>query len=381
MYIPHRPQAQVLRSDKHAQVVLSGRGWGATICGVLWAWQQATLWRRHVKWLTAPSQRMGHIWEMIQVHSAPTDRSLAKINVSGGFALKFSDGGSIEIVLAQHVDRIREADNVAYVIDQATTVPSQFWYACLEAAKDRDARALIMGSKEHNNGKFAKFYAECTDLFFTNKIDTFTFWTKDNPYHSASALDDARKTMSAQAYRDTFEPSAVHNPTDLPNWEALVEDCMSTYNPGGLGEPAIMSIVRDIDETIVILLGKASGKMLEHITLPRYLTFDQLVPRLLAINLNHQGGVTNIVVEANSTGAPFADNLSKHMRARAVHHTAEITNALYNAIEQKEVRLLDVFDLSVGLKKVKPNSSVAALALAWDERGRVWARHTPSSYT
>lgn len=218
-YEPHRLQ-KILHDDKHRfKTIVCGRRWGKTIFAINELLKQALLTPHTDYWYVAPIYKQAKLiaWQRFKYYAAT---AAIKFN-EAELLLTLINGSTIRLVGADSADSLRGVGLSGVVIDEFADIKRTVWQSVIRPTlSDKEGWAIFLGTPR---GKLNQLY----EMFITDPIqndkhyknidgqnissnENFKSWkflTSDNPYILKEEIEQARRELAPQYFRQEYEAS------------------------------------------------------------------------------------------------------------------------------------------------------------------------------
>lgn len=201
LYTPFAGEALVHASKARFRVVDAGRRFGKTdidineIVRAAWEKPEYPYW-----WLSKTSQQTHRAFRLIKQHFAP---AIAEENKSEMF-FHLKSGGSIEFKSAEQGDALRGEGLGGVIVDEAAFVDRQVWEDCIRPSLADTGGWALLTSTPHGHNYFYQLYLRGQDRAANPDWESWKFPSWENPYLAASEIDDVRRTLPADVFKQEF---------------------------------------------------------------------------------------------------------------------------------------------------------------------------------
>lgn len=200
----HANQKIVWDSQARFKVVVAGRRWGKTTLAVYYLVLKALECQDPLEWVyyVAPTfqQAKDVVWTTLLSVAHPVIKSLR----SNEGIVELVNGVRIGIKGSDRPDTMRGVGLYFCVIDEMADMKPSVWEEILRPALTKSkGHVVFIGTPKGRN----HFWQLCEDHANDDDWEIFHFKTIDNPYLDPEEIEEARKTMSSQAYRQEYEAS------------------------------------------------------------------------------------------------------------------------------------------------------------------------------
>lgn len=265
----HQKQLEVFTSDSRFRVVAAGRRFGKSylsaveliIHGLKDKNQYGVDIRDKEVWYIAPTfqQAKDIMWNLLKA----LGEEVIESTLENTATIKLVNGRTIKLKGSDRPDTLRGVGVSFVVLDEYAFMKPEVWDLIIRPTlADVKGSALFIGTPEGKN----HFY----DLWLQGSNEEFDDWTSflykstDNPVLDSQEIDTARKTMSADAFRQEFEASfnasggGAFKSSDL----IYVDDDHTTgltyiaVDPAGFSETdgMVKSSAKRLDETAIAVV-------------------------------------------------------------------------------------------------------------------------------
>lgn len=218
-YKPHPKQLELHNCDKRFRTLVCGRRWGKTIFAIneLIKWAMIN---PGDYWYIAPTYRQAKLIAWVKLKYYAISQIVKKIN-EADLLITFINGATIRLLGADNEDSLRGVGLKGVVLDEFADIKETVWETVIRPMlSDYKGKALFLGTpKGKLNPLYEKFirdfrYKDTNYLNFNGEhiepdenYMSFRFNTSDNPYISKSEIEDARRELAPQYFRQEYEAS------------------------------------------------------------------------------------------------------------------------------------------------------------------------------
>ena len=201
LYTPHDGQKELHNSKARFRVATCGRRWGKTFACVneivKHAWENPGT----VNWWVAPVYTQTMIayrlltreFKRAIAEKSKTERRAELLNKS-----------VIEFKSSDNFDALRGEGVSFMVLDEAAMIDREAWEAALRPTlSDTGGNAVFVSTPKGRNW-FFELYSRGQDKGYP-EYESFNFPTESNPYIPPGEIDEARRTLPADVFRQEYE--------------------------------------------------------------------------------------------------------------------------------------------------------------------------------
>lgn len=208
----HANQMKVWNSKARFKAVVAGRRWGKTTLAVYYLVLKALECPDDKEWVyyVAPTfqQAKDVVWATLLSVAMP----VIKTYRSNEGIVELTNGVRIGIKGSDRPDTMRGVGLYFCVIDEMADMKPMVWEEILRPALTKSkGHVVFIGTPKGRN----HFWQLCEDHADDEDWEIFHFKTVDNPYLDPLEIEEARKTMSSQAYRQEYEASFESGGSDV----------------------------------------------------------------------------------------------------------------------------------------------------------------------
>lgn len=220
--IPYKPHdlQRLLHEDTHRfKTIVCGRRWGKTIFAVNELIKQAMTNVETNYWYVAPTYTQAKLiaWQKFKFYA----KDIALKFNEAELLLTLVNGSTIRLVGADSADNLRGVGLSGVVIDEFADIKRSVWQLVIRPTlSDKKGWAIFLGTPK---GKLNQLYemfivdSEFIDESYRNveglpiqtneNFKSWKFKTSDNPYIDREEIDQARRELAPQYFRQEYEAS------------------------------------------------------------------------------------------------------------------------------------------------------------------------------
>ncbi|MBN1572668.1 MAG: terminase family protein [Deltaproteobacteria bacterium] len=304
LYPPHPGQKELHASSARFRVAACGRRWGKTVAAtneiVKHAWEAP----RTLCFWVAPVYRQSMIAFDLVRKSLPKG-AVAKI-LTSEMRVALRNGSVIEFRSAEIPRNLRGFGIYFLVLDECAFLPKLVWEDVMRPAlSDREGRALFISTPKGRNW-FYSLFTRGRDAEDTN-WESFTFPTSGNPFIKGEEIEEAKKDLSDQRFRQEYLAEFIDD-------ASMVFPGVGEIIRGGLQEPvakrsyfAGLDIARHTDYTVLTILNSTGS--LVYFDRFNKCSWSMIKGRVVAALKRYNNAV--VWVDSTGVGDPFLENLRR----------------------------------------------------------------------
>lgn len=308
MPIPHAKQAAFLDSPAKRKVIVAGRRGGKTT-GVSIMAADAAMGGRRVLEAAPVATQTDAFWDAVRAYFAePIAAGVVRKNETERM-LQMPNGGRIRCKTAHDADTLRGDYADFLILDEYQHMNPDAWDKVgAPMLLDNNGDAVFIGTPERRNHFYVAFNRAAADD--TGRWAAWHFTSHDNPYLSASALDEITQDMTTEAYRQEILAEFIEGEGQVFRNLAA---CMGAPDaqPGDHSNHRIVAGVdwgKQADWTCVSI-GCADCHV--ELARDRYNQIDYVLQRARLTALCEQWKPASILAESNSMGEPIIEVLQR----------------------------------------------------------------------
>jgi hypothetical protein len=218
-YCPHDGQLQLHNCTSRFRTLVCGRRWGKTIFAI----NELIKWAMSDKgdyWYVAPTYRQAKLIAWVKLKYYAVAPIVRKIN-EADLLITFKNGSTIRLLGADNEDSLRGVGLKGVVLDEFADMKEIVWETVIRPMlTDYAGKAIFLGTpKGKINPLYEKFIRdikyrddnylniEGNHIEVDSNYSSFRFMTSDNPYISAADVEEARRELAPQYFRQEYEAS------------------------------------------------------------------------------------------------------------------------------------------------------------------------------
>lgn len=208
LYKPHSGQKQFhefpdIHQRTRFRIACCGRRFGKTLACANEIIQHAFLISKSVNWWIAPTYQQSMIaYRLIEKaiestgYIAENQKSEKRILLKNGSVIMFKSADNFNALRGEGVNFV--------VLDEAATIQREAWEQAIRPTlSDKNGKALIIGTPKGRNW-FYEIFARGCDPEQTD-YKSFTFPTWSNPLIPQSEIEEVRRSLPADVFRQEYE--------------------------------------------------------------------------------------------------------------------------------------------------------------------------------
>lgn len=201
LYKPHQGQKILHGSTARFRLATCGRRWGKTYGAANEIMKSAWENTKTVNWWVGPVYKQTAIAYRIISNRWPG--AIKEKSKTDGI-IKLLNNSLIEFRSADNYDALRGEGVSFMVLDEAAYINRDAWEQALRPTlSDKMGRALFVSTPKGRN-YFFELYGRGLDPEFTD-YESFKFPTVSNPYIAATEVEEARRTLPMDVFRQEYE--------------------------------------------------------------------------------------------------------------------------------------------------------------------------------
>ena len=313
---PHEKQQEIEASRAKRKVIVAGRRAGKTTLAAMTACEKAREGRRVL--LASPTQdQADQFWEKCRSWLAPLiDAGIVQKNETRR-TLIFPNGGRIRAKTAHDADTLRGDYADFLVLDEfAIMDPSAWDLVGAPMLLDNDGDAWFISTPKRKNHFHAMYARALGDD--TGRWRAWHFTSHDNPHLSRAALDEITADLTEDSYKQEIMAEFLDNEGAVFR---NIAACMHAPKYATPAEHKGHRLVMGADwgkQQDYTALSVVCAECRREVAHDRFNKIDYEYQRGRLVNLAETWGVTVIVPEANSIGAPIIEQLQREPRLSRV---------------------------------------------------------------
>ncbi len=337
LYKPHAGQLEMHERtswDKRTRfrIACCGRRFGKTMACANELIEHGLNVSKSVNWWVSPTYQQSMIaYRMVSNALAQTGLIVDEIKSERRMTL--INGSSLSFKSADNFNALRGEGVNFLVIDEAATIQREAWEQALRPTlSDKNGRALIVGTPKGRNW-FYELYARGADPEQT-EYRSYSFSTWTNPLIPQSEIDEVRKSLPADVFRQEYEAQFLE---DSAGVFRNIRDCIA----GQFEEPIRSKqyyigwdIAKHQDFSVLVCMDSN-----RHVV--AFDRFNQIDYSLQLSRVQAMADKYKASVLMDSTGA--GDPVMEQLRARGVMVEG------YNLSSQSKQQLIE--NLAVGIEQ------------------------------
>jgi Terminase RNaseH-like domain/Terminase large subunit, T4likevirus-type, N-terminal len=249
-YQPHSAQWLLHESPARFRILTCGRRWGKTFACVAEMMKQALEQPRSLCWWVAPFHRQTMIaYRLARRALSPfIQRAL-----NGSMRLELTNESVIEFRSAAIPDTLRGEGVHLLVVDEAAMIKREAWEEALRPTlTDTKGRAIFISTPKGRNWFFELFMRGQDPAY--PEYQSFRFPTSSNPLIPQSEIEDVKKTLPENAYRQEYEAEFLEESAGVfRNIQACVQGDLTAPQ---VGKEYVLGVdlARKADFTVLIVM-------------------------------------------------------------------------------------------------------------------------------
>ena len=243
---PHEGQRLVLESNARFRVLMCGRRWGKSLISKNISITEALAGR--ITGYVTPNYHLAKVFFDDIAKIVPPEIALAN---KSDLTFKFITGGEIRFFTGERLDNFRGLRLHNIIIDEAAYIPhlQDAWNNAIRPTlTDFQGKALFISTPRGKDF----FY----QLYLRNEGDwqSFKYTTYDNPYISASEIDEAKASLISSGASSAFEQEYMANPMENAANPFGIEAIRKNISPLSNGVPVCYGIdlAKSYDYSVVV---------------------------------------------------------------------------------------------------------------------------------
>lgn len=203
LYTPHEGQRAFHRSRARFRVLTCGRRWGKTLAACNDMVARVCEHPRSLGWWVTPTYKIGvRGWRLLT-------RALQGIIAPSGIkrgerTIELINGSVIEFRSADNPDSLRGEGVNHLVVDEAAMVPREAWEEALRPTLTDTRGSAVLISTPKGRNFFFELFCRGGDPAF-GEWESFCFPTASNPYIAPEEIEEARRTLPVDVFRQEYE--------------------------------------------------------------------------------------------------------------------------------------------------------------------------------
>lgn len=200
LYTPHSGQLPLHQSQARFRVATCGRRWGKTYACineiVKFAWETPGA----ITWWVAPSYQQTQIAARIMLRHF---KDAVDFYHKGEKMLVWKSGSYTFFKSTDNYDNLRGEGVSFMVVDEAAMIPQEAWYEALRPTLSDNLGKCIIVSTPKGHNWFYREWSRGQDPDEKN-YQSWNFPTSSNPYIDAQEVEEARKTLPHDIFRQEY---------------------------------------------------------------------------------------------------------------------------------------------------------------------------------
>lgn len=199
-YTPHDKQWELHESTARFRIANAGRRFGKTLACSNEIIKFALEHQGSLCWWVAPFYRTSRIaYRLVGKAIEP----YTKRNYKSDMRIEVDNGSIIEFLSAENYDSLRGEGVHFMILDECALIQKDAWEQALRPTlTDHEGSAIFISTPKGRNW-FYQLYQRGLDANEKN-YESFAFPTSSNPFISESELEDVRKTLPEDVFRQEY---------------------------------------------------------------------------------------------------------------------------------------------------------------------------------
>ena len=201
LYTPHEGQKLLHNSKARFRLATCGRRWGKTYAGVNEIMKNAWEMPRTTNWWVAPVYPQAMLaYRLLNQNYHKVIKDKSKTDK----VIRLQNNSLVEFRSADNYDALRGSGVNLMILDEAAHINRSAWEEALRPTlSDTLGRAIFLSTPKGRNW-FFELYGRGVDDSYPD-YESFKFPTASNPYIAAEEVEEARRTLPTDVFRQEYE--------------------------------------------------------------------------------------------------------------------------------------------------------------------------------
>jgi len=228
LYTPHAAQLRLHNSKARFRVACCGRRWGKSLAAVNEMVKFAIDHPGVVcAWIAPVYRQVKRIYRILK-------RALRDVTIyhtDSELIIQIANGSQFVFYSATNEDTIRGEGFHFIVIDECADIAESIWTNVLLPLLEKNGKVIFIGTPKGRNWFYRAFLRGQDPL--DKEWDSFTFPTSSNPYRSKQDIENAKKDLPEDVFKQEFEAVFLEDSAGAFRKidECILEDCISLEHP------------------------------------------------------------------------------------------------------------------------------------------------------
>ena len=233
LYKPHAGQKVLHQSPNikertRFRVAVCGRRFGKTLACANEILEHALTYKKTINWWVAPTYQQTMIAYRL-IENALMDTGLIVDNLKSEKRIVLFNGSAIMFKSADNFNALRGEGVDFLVIDEASMIQREAWEQAIRPTlSDKNGKAIIVSTPKGRNWFYELYMRGIGET--NSEYKSFNFPTSSNPHIPQSEIEEVRKTLPSDVFRQEYEAEFLQ---DSAGVFRNIKDCIA----GSFEEP------------------------------------------------------------------------------------------------------------------------------------------------
>ena len=339
---PHPNQERVLAEAARWNTVACGRRWGKTVLGINRLIYPA-LEGYPVGWFSPTYKMLAEVWRDVREALLPVTATTSVQE----HRLELVTGGIVDMWSLDAPNSVRGRKYRRVVLDEAAMVPNltDAWNAVVRPTlTDYRGDAWFLSTPRGQN-----FFWQLYNLGIDPEQPEYAAWqmpTTANPYIDPAEVEDARRNLPERVFQQEYLAEFLEESGGVfRGVRAVVESGRRENEPPRPNERYVLGVdLARVEDFTVLSVLDSSRRQVYHERFNQ-ISWERQLARVVATARHYNGA--RVLLDSTGVGDPLYEALRKGgVSVRGYQFTnqskEDLIDALAMAIENQEIRLLDV---------------------------------------
>jgi hypothetical protein len=321
LYSPHQGQLVFHNSRARFKIMTCGRRWGKTLAAGNDMVKRVCDRPRSLGWWVTPTYKIGNRgWKLLT-------RALSGVIAPGGIrrgerTIELANGSLIEFRSADNPDALRGEGVNHLVVDEAAMIPREAWEEALRPTLSDTKGSAVLISTPKGRNFFFELFCRGNDPEYDG-WESFTFPTSSNPYIDPEEIEEARKTLPLDVFRQEYEAQFLEDSAGV--FRGMAEcirgdledpvrgrEYVLGWDPAKYEDFSVFTVM-DEERRHVVAWDRFNG-----------IDYSLQVERLGVWHRKYNNA--RIIMDSTGAGDPLLENVKKHVTRRVEGYTFTSTS-------------------------------------------------------